>query len=72
MRGTNDTKAVQPSWDCKEKEGYEGGLMKSEQERIAHSRFVQALQHEHLTCARPSGGAMDVVDHTPHCPYQDV
>ena len=41
--------------------------MKSEQERIAHGRFVKALQHEHLTCARPEcGGAMDVADHTPH------
>ena len=41
--------------------------MKSEQEQIAHSRFLQALQHEHLTCARPGcGGAMDVADHTPH------
>ena len=41
--------------------------MKSEQERIAHGRFVQALQHEHLTCAQSGcGGAMDVADHTPH------
>ena len=41
--------------------------MKSEQERTAHGRFIQALQHEHLTCAKPGcGGPMDVTDHTPH------
>ena len=41
--------------------------MKSEQERTAQGRFVQALQHEHLTCAIPGcGGPMDVTDHTPH------
>ncbi|HSB44640.1 MAG TPA: hypothetical protein VLD60_06495 [Nitrospira sp.] len=41
--------------------------MKTEQERQAHHRFVQALQHEHLTCAKPGcGGPMDVVDLTPH------
>jgi hypothetical protein len=41
--------------------------MKSEQEWTAHGRFVQALQHEHLTCAKPGcGGPMDVSDHTPH------
>ena len=41
--------------------------MRSEQERIAHGRFVKALQHEHLTCAQPGcGGAMDVADHTLH------
>lgn len=41
--------------------------MKSEQEREAHRRFVQALQHEHLTCAKPDcGGPMAVADHTPH------
>ena len=41
--------------------------MKSEQEREQHRRFVQALQHEHVTCTRPGcGGAMDVADHTPH------
>ena len=41
--------------------------MKSEQERIAHGRFVQALQHEHLTCTKPGcGGPMRVADLTPH------
>ena len=41
--------------------------MKSEQEREAHRRFVRALQHEHLTCAKPGcGGAMAVTDHTLH------
>ncbi|MDE3043006.1 MAG: hypothetical protein KGJ82_20880, partial [Nitrospirota bacterium] len=41
--------------------------MKSEQERTAHSRFVQALQHEHITCPKPGcGGPMDVTDHTLH------
>ena len=41
--------------------------MISEQERTAHGRFVQALQHEHLTCLKPGcGGAMNVTDHTPH------
>ena len=41
--------------------------MKSEQEQTAHSRFVQALQHEHLTCPKPGcGGAMNITDHTPH------
>ena len=41
--------------------------MRSEQERIAHGRFVKALQREHLTCAQPGcGGSMDVADHTLH------
>ncbi|MDH5254192.1 MAG: hypothetical protein OEW25_12780, partial [Nitrospira sp.] len=41
--------------------------MKSEQDREQHRRFVQALQHEHVTCAKPGcGGAMDVADHTSH------
>lgn len=41
--------------------------MKSEQERQAHRRFVQALQHEHLTCIKNGcGGPMDVKDLTPH------
>lgn len=41
--------------------------MKSEQERTAHRRFVQALQHEKLTCAKPGcGGPMDVIEHTSH------
>ncbi|SLM46603.1 conserved protein of unknown function [Nitrospira japonica] len=41
--------------------------MKSEPERAAHRRFVQALQHEHLICTRPDcGGPMDVVDLTVH------
>jgi hypothetical protein len=41
--------------------------MKSEQERSGHRRFLQALQHEHLTCAQPDcGGPMDVIDLTPH------
>lgn len=41
--------------------------MKSEQEREAHRRFVQALQHEHLTCIKEGcGGPMDVIDMTPH------
>jgi hypothetical protein len=41
--------------------------MKSGQEREAHRRFVQALQHEHLICAQPNcGGPMQVTDHTPH------
>src|SRR5262249_27278598 len=41
--------------------------MKSEQERIAHGRFVKVLQHEHITCLKPGcGGARDVADHTPH------
>ena len=41
--------------------------MKSEQERIAHSRFVQALQHEHLTCPKPGcGGAMHSTDLSQH------
>ena len=41
--------------------------MKTEQERTAHGRFVQALQHEHLACLKPGcGGAMNVTDHTPH------
>lgn len=50
-----------------ENSGKEGTPMKSDQEREAHRRFVQALQHEHLTCAKPGcGGPMDVVDHTLH------
>ncbi len=41
--------------------------MRSDREREAHRRFVQALQHEHLTCTKPEcGGPMDVVDHTLH------
>jgi len=37
--------------------------MKSEQDRQAHHRFVQALQHEHLTCAKPGcGGPMHTTD----------
>ncbi|HLZ35271.1 MAG TPA: hypothetical protein VKP13_14765 [Nitrospira sp.] len=41
--------------------------MKSEQEREAHRRFVQALQHEHVTCAKPGcGGPMQVTDVSPH------
>ena len=41
--------------------------MKSEQERQLHHRFMQALQHEHLTCIKPGcGGSMDVVDLTSH------
>ena len=41
--------------------------MTSEKERQAHRRFVQALQHEHLTCIKDGcGGPMDVVDVTPH------
>jgi hypothetical protein len=41
--------------------------MKTEQERDTHRRFVQALQHEHVTCSKPGcGGAMDITDHTPH------
>ena len=41
--------------------------MRSEQERQAHRRFVQALQHEHLTCTKNGcGGPMDVTDLTPH------
>jgi len=41
--------------------------MVSEDERQARRRFVQALQHERLSCSSPGcGGAMDVVDHTPH------
>ena len=41
--------------------------MRSEQERIAHGRFVKALQRERLTCAQPGcGGSMDVADHTLH------
>jgi hypothetical protein len=41
--------------------------MKSEQERQVHHRFVQALQHEHLTCAKDGcGGPMSVTDMTPH------
>ena len=41
--------------------------MKSELDRTAHGRFVQALQHEHLTCPKPGcGGAMNITDHTPH------
>jgi len=41
--------------------------MQSEQDKEDHRRFVQALQHEHLTCPKPGcGGPMDVTDHTPH------
>ena len=41
--------------------------MKSDQDRQAHSRFVQALQHEHLRCAQDGcGGPMRVTDLTPH------
>lgn len=41
--------------------------MKSEQERLAHHRFVQALQHEHVTCVTPGcGEPMDVIDLTSH------
>ena len=41
--------------------------MKSEQERQVHHRFVQALQHEHLTCVKDGcGGPMTVTDMTPH------
>ena len=41
--------------------------MKSEQERQVHSRFLQALQHEHLLCAKAGcGGSMEVTDLTPH------
>jgi hypothetical protein len=41
--------------------------MHSEHDKEAHRRFVQALQHEHLTCPKPGcGGPMDVTDHTPH------
>lgn len=37
----------------------------SDHEREAHRRFVQALQHEKLTCAKPGcGGPMDIVDLT--------
>ena len=41
--------------------------MKSEQERQVHSRFLQALQHEHLMCAKAGcGGSMEVTDLTTH------
>ncbi len=41
--------------------------MLSEQEREVRRRFVQALQHEHVTCAKAGcGGPMQVTDHTPH------
>lgn len=41
--------------------------MKTNQEREDHRRFVQALQHEPLACAKPDcGGPMDVVDLTTH------
>jgi len=41
--------------------------MKSELERQTHRRFVQALQHEHLTCTKNEcGGPMTVTDMTPH------
>ena len=44
--------------------------MKSEQEKEAHRRFVQALQHEHVVCAKPGcGGPMDVEDHTRHLAF---
>lgn len=41
--------------------------MLSEQERETHRRFVQALQHEHLICAKPGcGGSLALADQTPH------
>lgn len=41
--------------------------MKTQQELQVHRRFVQALQHEHLTCIQAGcGGPMDVVDLTAH------
>lgn len=41
--------------------------MKSELERVAHRRFVQALQHEPLTCSQPGcGGQMSVADLSTH------
>jgi hypothetical protein len=41
--------------------------MLPEPERDRHRRFVQALQHEPVTCAKPGcGGPMDVTDHTRH------
>jgi hypothetical protein len=41
--------------------------MKSNQEKQAHRRFVQALQHEHLTCTDPRcGGPVAVTDVTSH------
>jgi hypothetical protein len=46
---------------------YRRFFVKSEQEREAHRRFVQALQHEHLTCIKPGcSGPMDVVDLSQH------
>jgi hypothetical protein len=40
--------------------------MKSEQERQAHQRFIQALQHEHLTCTQPDcGGPMEITEVSP-------
>src|SRR3990172_5596302 len=45
----------------------QGGLMNTDQERNAHRRFVQALQHKSLTCAKPGcGRPMDITDLTPH------
>jgi hypothetical protein len=41
--------------------------MKTDQERLIHRRFVQALHHEHLTCLKPDcGGPMKTTDLTPH------
>jgi hypothetical protein len=41
--------------------------MQSQQERETHRRFIQALQHEHVTCAKPGcGGLMALTDVTPH------
>jgi hypothetical protein len=41
--------------------------MSSDPEQEKRRRFVQALQHEHVTCTKPGcEGAMDVVDLTPH------
>ncbi len=41
--------------------------MEEEEERTAHRRFVQALQHEPLTCIRSDcGGRMELVDVTVH------
>ena len=47
--------------------------MKKEQDRQAHHRFLQALQHEHLTCTNGArGGPMEITDLTPHHARQDV
>ena len=41
--------------------------MKSNQDRQAHHRFLQALQHEHLTCTNGAcGGPMEITDLTPN------